>query len=72
MNERSQTTAKDCAEMRALAMDEAAPPPCPSPMPTQVIEFWTPRLLFVTLLCWLGRAVRRGAEFSAADSHEPH
>jgi hypothetical protein len=74
MNEHSQTTTKDGAEQSALAIEQAAPPPRPSPMPTQVIEFWTPRLLVVALLYWIGRALRRasrGAIFSAADSHEP-
>ena len=74
MNERSQMTMKDSVNAGALAIDEAAPPPRPSPMPTQVIEFWTPRLLLVTLLYWIGRALRRaarGAALSPADSHEP-
>lgn len=73
MNERSQMTTKDGAKVGALGIDEAAPPPRPSPMPTQVIEFWTPRLLFVALLYWIGRALRRasrGTPLSAADSHE--
>jgi len=70
----SPTAATNCAELRALAIEEAAPPPRPGPMPTQVIEFWTPRVLFVALLYWIGRAARRalrGAAFSAADTHEP-
>jgi hypothetical protein len=79
MNEHSptttaQTTTKDGAEQSVLAIEQAAPPPRPSPMPTQVIEFWTPRLLLVALLYWVGSALRRaahGATVSAADSHEP-
>ena len=74
MNEHSQTPANGGAAVCAPAIDEAAPPPRPSPMPAQVIEFWTPRLLFVALLYWVGRALRRasrGAVFSAADSQEP-
>jgi hypothetical protein len=54
-------------------MHEAVPPPSPMAMPTQVIEFWTPRLSSVALLHWFGRVLRRGsrgAAFSAADSHE--
>lgn len=73
-NASSPTTATNCAKLRALAIEEAAPPPRPGPMPTQVIEFWTPRVLFVALLYWIGRAARRalrGAAFSAADTHEP-
>jgi hypothetical protein len=73
MNERSETTAKDCAQQCALIMHEAVPPPSPMAMPTQVIEFWTPRLSSVALLHWFGRVLRRGsrgAAFSAADSHE--
>jgi hypothetical protein len=74
MNEHSQTPADDGASVCAPTIDEAAPPPRPSPMPVQVIEFWTPRLWFVALLYWVGRVLRRasrGAAFSAADSHEP-
>lgn len=77
MNERSQIsqmTMKDDVPVGALATDEAAPPPHPTPMPTQVIDFWTPRLLLVALLYWIGRTLRRasrGATLSPADSHEP-
>ena len=70
MNEHSQMTTIDGAEPGAPAIEEAVPPPRPSPMPTQAIEFWTPRLLFLALLYWLGRTVRR-LVFSPADSHEP-
>lgn len=32
---------------RPLILKEATPPRHPTPMPRQVITFWTPRLLFV-------------------------
>jgi hypothetical protein len=72
----SQTTAGDCAEAGPLATDKTTPPPRPAPMPTQVIELWTARLLFVALLrrvvLGLRRAMSsRSAAFSAANSNEP-
>src|SRR5579864_3271306 len=64
-NASSPTAATNCAELRALAIEEAAPPPRPGPMPTQVIEFWTPRVLFVALLYWIGRAAQRALRGAA-------
>jgi hypothetical protein len=71
-----QTTLGDCAEARPLAVDKITPPPRPASMPTQVIEIWTARLLFVALLRQAARGVRRamssrGAAFSASNSNEP-
>jgi len=42
------------------------PPVCRSPMPTQVIEFWTPPLVCVALL----RALKRSSQGSSTISDE--
>lgn len=51
--------------------EKTAPAPCPAPMPTQVIEFWTPLLFCRALLRRLIlRRTARDAAYSTADGHE--
>jgi hypothetical protein len=71
----SQAKADDCAQAGALANAQTTPPPRVTPMPTQVIEFWTPGLLFEAIMRrfrgTLPSIGSHGAAFSAADSNEP-
>jgi hypothetical protein len=38
------------ADSHEMGVDAATPPRCPSPMPTQTIEIWTPALIAAALM----------------------
>lgn len=72
MYEYRETTADHRAEAPSLGLEDATPAPCPSPMPIQTIEFWTPLLIAAALLQFVRRlAGTRPSAFSAANSNEP-
>ena len=53
----SQAKTHGCAQTGALANDQTTPLPRVTPMPTQVIEFWTPRLFFAAMMRRLVRGL---------------
>jgi hypothetical protein len=65
----NQVATSGYARLGLFSIEEATPAPRPSAMPTQIIEIWTPRLLYGALL----RASKRrmqSAALSVASSDE--
>jgi hypothetical protein len=48
---------------RSLPLDEATPPLCPTPMPRQVILFWTPRVFVAETLQALKGVALKGMRY---------